>query len=319
MSRLPPFAVLCAGQIGLEPASMQLVPGGARAQLRKSLRNTARVLAACGSALPLALSAVLYVSEAALSPAWNLASLARCVVTWCAGRQLGGAPARAKAQDRAALADGAEGGSGSEPEESAAAADGDGDEAEEDSESEAERQFPLGPAAYCAPRVRAVEAVPPVLVLVVPALPREALVEVEVAAFTCAAVTESGGLRALCARGTNAAAASVCVPACVWSCTAAAWRSDADVDGLVAALGEQASQCGLAAAKVGGAQLRVRAFLEQVLWPRAAEVEARLSAALGAERGAVSAVPVTRVALGDFVCDYVGLRCGIAVIISTLY
>jgi hypothetical protein len=299
---------------------MQLVPGGARAQVRKSLRNTARVLAACGSALPLALSAVLFVSEAALSPAGDIAGFARCVATWCAGRQLGGAPARAKARARAALADSAEAkdGSGSEPEESAAA-DGDGDEAEEDSECEAERQFPLGPAAYCAPRVRAVEAVPPVLVIVVPALPRGALVEVEVAAVTCAAVAEGGGLRALCARGANAAAASFCVPACAWSCTAAAWRSDADVDSLVATLVEQASQCGLDAARVAGAQLRVRAFLEKGLRPRAAEVESRLSAALGAERGAVSAVPVTRVALGDFVCDDAGLRCGIAVIISTLY
>jgi enamine deaminase RidA (YjgF/YER057c/UK114 family) len=310
--------VLCAGQIGLEPASMQLVPGGARAQLRQSLRNMARVLAACGSALPLALSAVLYVSEAALSPAGDIADLSRCVATWCAGRQLGGAPARAKARARAALADGAEDGSGSEPEESAAA-DEDGDETEEDSECEAERLFPLGPAAYCAPRVRAAEALPPVLVLVVPNLPRGALVEVEVAAVTCAAVAEGGGLRAICARDARTVVASACVPACAWSCTAAAWHSDADVDGLVAALVEQASQCGLAAARVGGAQLRVRAFLEQGLWPRAAEVEARLSAALGAERGAVSAVPVTRVTLGDFVGDDAGLRCGIAVIISSFW
>jgi hypothetical protein len=295
---------------------MQLVPGGARTQLRQSLRNTARVLAACGSALPFALSAVLYVSEAALSPAKDLASLARCVATWCAGRQLGGAPARAKARARATFADGAEDGSGSEPEESAAAY-GDGDEAEEDSESEAERQFPLGPAAYCAPRSRAVEAVPPVLVLVVPALPREALVEVEVAAVTCAAVAEGGGLRALCARDAKTVAASACVPACAWSCTAAACRSDTDVDGLMAALLERASQCGLAAARVAGTQLRVRAFLEQGLWPRAAEVEARLSAALGAESGAVSSVPVVHVALGEFVGDDGGSRCSIAVIISS--
>ena len=295
---------------------MQLVPGGARAQLRQSLRNTARVLAACSSALPLALSAVLYVSDAALSPGGDLAGLARCAATWCAGRQLGGAPARARARARAALADGAEDESGSEPEESTAA-DGDGDEAEEDSECEAERQFPLGPAAYCAPRVRAGEAVPPVLVLVVPALPRGALVEVEVAAVTCAAVAEDGGLRSIHARSANASATSVRVPACAWSCSAAAWRSDADVDGLVAALVEQAAQCGLAAARVADAKLRVRAFLEQGLWPRAQEVEARLIAALGAERGAVSAVPVTRVALGEFVGDDAGLRCGIAVIISS--
>ena len=294
---------------------MQLVPGGARVQLRQSLRNTARVLAACGSALPLALSAVLYVSEAALSPGGDLAGLARCVATWCAGRQLGGAPARAKALAWAALADGAEDDGGSEPEEFTAA-DGDGDEAEEDSECEAERQFPLGPAAYCALRVRAGEAVPPVLVLVVPALPRGALVEVEVVAVTCAAVAEGGGPRALCARDADVVAASVFVPECAWSCTAAAWRSDADVDGLVAVLVERASLCGLAAAQVAGAQLRVRAFLEQGLWPRAQEVEARLGAALGADKGAVSAVPVTRLALGEIAGDD-GAQCGIAVIISS--
>jgi hypothetical protein len=84
----------------------------------------------------------------------------------------------------------------------------------------------------------------------------------------------------------------------------------------VAALVERAAQCGLTAARVGGAQLRVRAFLGQGLWPRAAEVEARLIAVLDAAKGAVSAVPVTRLALGAFAGDD-GAQCGIAVIISS--
>ena len=298
---------------------MQLVSGGARAQLRKSLRSMARVLAACGSALPLALGAVLFVSEeAAHAPGADLGALARCVATWCAGRQLGGAPAREKARQQAALALSAAAGvdddSGSEPE-SVEAADADGNVAGENSECEAERQFPLGPAAYKAPRLRAAEAGPPVLMLVVPALPRSALVEVEVSAVTCVAVAEGGGLRALRADGADAAATSVCVPACAWSCTVAAWRSDADVDALVAALVERAAQCGLAAARVAGAQLRVRAFVAQELWPRAAGIEALLASALGADRGAVSAVPVARIAHGEI--GAAGARCGLAAIVSS--
>jgi len=77
---------------------MQLAEGGARVQLRKALRSTARVLAACGSALPLALSVVLYVAEAALSkPGGSLEELAQLASDWCRGRQLGRACARKSA------------------------------------------------------------------------------------------------------------------------------------------------------------------------------------------------------------------------------
>ena len=301
---------------------MQLVAGGARAQLRKSLRSTARVLAACGSALPLALSTVLYVAEAAAAGG-GLGALAQCVTTWCAGRQLGGAPAREKARQREAAAAGAGGDSGSESE-STEVGQAEGEtEAEEDSEVEAERQFPLGPAAHRAPRLRLPETMPPVLVLVVPALPRGALVEVEVAAVTSAAAGEGGGLRALSASGADAAAVSAAVASCAWSCTAAAWGPAADVDGLVEAVAEHAGRCGLGAARSIREQLRVRAFVTPNLWPRASDVEARLCAAMGADGIAISTVPVAHLALGERGCDKDGaawgaadVQSGLAVIIS---
>ena len=294
---------------------MQLVAGGARAQLRKSLRSTARVLSACGSAMPLALSAVLYVAEAAAAGG-GLGALARCVAMWCAGRQLGGAPAREKARQRKAAAAGAGDGSGSEPE-GIGIVDGE-TEAEEDSECEAERQFPLGSAAHRAPRLRAADAVPPVLVLVVPALPRGALVELEVAALTSVAASEGGGLRSLSASGADAAAVSAAVASCAWSCTAAAWRPAADVNGLVEAVAEHARRCGLGAACGFSAHLRVRAFVTPSLWHCASDVEARLCAALGADGVAISTVPVARLTLGErcFNDDRVAGGAALAAVIS---
>lgn len=43
--------VFCSGQIGLDPATMELVPGGVQAQTERVLANLARVLASAGSDL----------------------------------------------------------------------------------------------------------------------------------------------------------------------------------------------------------------------------------------------------------------------------
>jgi 2-iminobutanoate/2-iminopropanoate deaminase len=43
--------VFCSGQIGLDPASGELVPGGVEAQAERALRNLAAVLDAAGAAM----------------------------------------------------------------------------------------------------------------------------------------------------------------------------------------------------------------------------------------------------------------------------
>ena len=319
----PLHSVLCSGQIGLEPATMQLVRGGPRAQLRKSLRSTARVLAACGSALPLCFSVVLYVAEAALrTPGGDLAGLAELAAVWSSGRQLGGAPARAKARRRAAAstASSNEGGSDSDGDERAlGGAVDNANEAEEDSELEAERMVPLGSAAYPAPRLGGAAAGPPVLLLVVPALPRGALVEVEVMAASSTAAAEGGGLRTICSAGgdelLSTRAASTSVAGSAWSCTAVAWiREDlgeAKLDELVGALTAQVERCASAAASAGSAsgQLRVRAFVTHDLWPYAAVIRRRLAAALSTATAgdAVSVVPITQLTYGQCTTDVRGM------------
>jgi 2-iminobutanoate/2-iminopropanoate deaminase len=43
--------VFCAGQLGLDPLTNELVPGGVEAETRQSLTNLANVLAAAGSSM----------------------------------------------------------------------------------------------------------------------------------------------------------------------------------------------------------------------------------------------------------------------------
>jgi hypothetical protein len=290
---------------------MQLVAGGARAQLRKSLRSTARVLAACSSGLPLALSAVLYVAEAAAAgPDGGIVALTQLVATWCAGRQLGSAPARARARQRAEAGSDKNEGSDSESEFGSTSADDASSKVEEDSECEAERMFPLGDAAYCTPRMsRAAQTGPPLLALIVPALPRGALVEVEVVAARCGAAAENGGLhtqtsasKEVAPQLVSAKAVSTYIAGCAWSCTAAAWQLSADevisIERFAAALVEQAYCCGLRTRCHSA--LRVRLFVTSKLFEHAAAIVAQISAALGdcSAEAAVSLVPVSRFAFG---------------------
>jgi enamine deaminase RidA (YjgF/YER057c/UK114 family) len=288
---------------------MQLVAGGARAQLRKSLRSTARVLAACGSALPLAISAVLYVAEAAAkTPDGGIVALTELVATWCAGRQLGSAPARARVRQRADVGSDKNEGSDSENEFENISADDAKNEVEEDSECEAERMFPLGDSAiFATRRSRTAQTEPLVLTLVVPALPRGALVEFEVIAATRAAAAESGGLHTqasakettMAPRLITAKASSVAIPSCLWSCTAAAWQpsagNDEGTEGLVAALLEQAHRCGLGATCVSSTPFRIRLLVTQDLF--AANLKMQIMASLRA--ATVSVVPVLHFVLGS--------------------
>ena len=55
--------VYTAGQIGLDPATGELVKGGIQAETRQALTNLSHVLHASGSGLPLALKTTVYLSD----------------------------------------------------------------------------------------------------------------------------------------------------------------------------------------------------------------------------------------------------------------
>ena len=55
--------VYTAGQIGLDPATADLVKGGIQAETRQALTNLSHVLHACGSNLSLALKTTVYLSN----------------------------------------------------------------------------------------------------------------------------------------------------------------------------------------------------------------------------------------------------------------
>ena len=65
--------VFCAGQIGLDPASGRLVPGGTVSELRQALANLAAVLAAAGLALDDVVKTTLFLVDLADGPAVNAA------------------------------------------------------------------------------------------------------------------------------------------------------------------------------------------------------------------------------------------------------
>ncbi len=55
--------VYCSGQIGLDPATGRLAPGGPAAETRQALRNLEQVLAAAGAGLEQVVKTTLYVTD----------------------------------------------------------------------------------------------------------------------------------------------------------------------------------------------------------------------------------------------------------------
>jgi 2-iminobutanoate/2-iminopropanoate deaminase len=55
--------MFCAGQIALDPATMQIVPGGIQAQTERVLKNLAAVLKAAGSDLSEVLKTTVFLSD----------------------------------------------------------------------------------------------------------------------------------------------------------------------------------------------------------------------------------------------------------------
>ncbi len=63
--------VYTAGQIGLDPATMDLVPGGVEAQTRQVLTNLKHVLEAAGSGLDRVVKTTVFLTDMAHFPAMN--------------------------------------------------------------------------------------------------------------------------------------------------------------------------------------------------------------------------------------------------------
>lgn len=63
--------VFCSGQIGLDPGSGALVPGGIEPETRRVLDNLAAVLAAAGSSLAAVVRCTVYLKNMADFPAVN--------------------------------------------------------------------------------------------------------------------------------------------------------------------------------------------------------------------------------------------------------
>jgi 2-iminobutanoate/2-iminopropanoate deaminase len=57
--------VFCSGQIGLDPSSGELVPGGVEAQAERALRNLAAVLDAAGAAMADIVKTTLFLADMA--------------------------------------------------------------------------------------------------------------------------------------------------------------------------------------------------------------------------------------------------------------
>jgi reactive intermediate/imine deaminase len=55
--------ILCSGQLGLDPATGQLVPGGVAAETRQALLNLAAVLKASGSSMGHVLKTTVFVTD----------------------------------------------------------------------------------------------------------------------------------------------------------------------------------------------------------------------------------------------------------------
>jgi 2-iminobutanoate/2-iminopropanoate deaminase len=65
--------VFCAGQIGLDPASGRLVPGGTVAELEQAIANLAAVLAGDGLTLDDVVKTTVFLVDLADGPAMNAA------------------------------------------------------------------------------------------------------------------------------------------------------------------------------------------------------------------------------------------------------
>ncbi len=65
------FFVFTAGQIGLDPATMELVPGGVDAQTRQVLTNLKHVLEAAGSSLDRVVKTTVFLTDMAHFAAMN--------------------------------------------------------------------------------------------------------------------------------------------------------------------------------------------------------------------------------------------------------
>ena len=65
--------VFCAGQIGLDPASGKLVPGGTVPELEQAVANLAAVLAAAGLTLDDVVKTTVFLVDLADGPAMNAA------------------------------------------------------------------------------------------------------------------------------------------------------------------------------------------------------------------------------------------------------
>jgi 2-iminobutanoate/2-iminopropanoate deaminase len=63
--------VVCSGQLGLDPATGALVPGGVEAQARQALTNIAAILGDCGVALHDVAKALVFVTDLADFPTIN--------------------------------------------------------------------------------------------------------------------------------------------------------------------------------------------------------------------------------------------------------
>jgi 2-iminobutanoate/2-iminopropanoate deaminase len=63
--------VYCSGQVGLDPATGQLVPGGVAPQTRRVLENLAAVLAAAGTSLSQVLRCTVFLKDLADFAAMN--------------------------------------------------------------------------------------------------------------------------------------------------------------------------------------------------------------------------------------------------------
>jgi enamine deaminase RidA (YjgF/YER057c/UK114 family) len=236
--------VWLAGQIGLRPDSMALAQGGLQPQLAQALVNTARLLAALSSALPLALSVTVYLPDAVFEPpladttdgggttdADIITAVRRAVVDWVLGvaAQSGRAARRPRVRSRGPANSADERGFSLGPaahqlpsyvaqhrelrrdawdmddSDGHGSNDDRGDAASESGRSDEHSgadEYGLADAddvksQHVAIARRLMARLAPVYIVRVPALPRGALVEIEVVAVTAAAAAQMpSGLRA---------------------------------------------------------------------------------------------------------------------------
>lgn len=301
-------AVFCAGQIGLVPETMALRGGGLAVQLRQALLNAARVAAAAGGALTGALALQVFHAVggdgAVEASAAVRAQLEESAARWVLGRfgkgsrRLGGGARSSSGSSDCGI--------GSDSEGYAPSSNSGSEGRSSDSEGEGaplvalnERDFPLGADAHNAPpyaaAALAARAPPPlpVVVLPVPALPRGALVEVELLCAHGGALKAVGPIAAQQRLAGHGALCTLTRLHCLPGAVASAWVHVGAVDGAgadTAALLELA--CGAlveeGARALGGAPALLSAahaaWHVRVFFPAAAEGVVARDVADAAER-----------------------------------